>query len=140
MSVARNVAAVTVVAAVLAAVAAPAGAQEAPGAGTDSVPEAYEQVSAPVASGPVLEADFVLDGEWVASGVVWLDWDDVEGVAGYELMYRSAHGWLLLSENEAAGAVVVAFEGSGARVVGLSADVSEHWFAVRARSVQGVSA
>ena len=140
MSVARIVAAVTVVAAVLAAVAAPAGGQEAPGAEPDSVPEVSEQVSAMVASGPVLGTAFVLEGAWVASGVVWLDWGDVGDAAGYELMYRSADGWLLLSQDEPAGGVVVAFEGSGARVVGLPVDVSEHWFAVRARSVWGVSA
>ena len=93
-----------------------------------------------VASGPVLGTAFVLEGAWVASGVVWLDWGDVDDADGYELMYRSAHGWLLLSQDEPAGGVVVAFEGSGSRVVGLPADVSEHWFAVRARSVWGVSA
>ena len=86
MSVARILAAVTVVAAVLAAVAAPAGGQEAPGAETDSVPEVSEQVSAMVASGPVLGTAFVLEGAWVASGVVWLDWGDVDDADGYELM------------------------------------------------------
>ena len=140
MSVARVVPAVAVVAAVLAAVAAPVEAQQAPGVGTDSVPEASEQVSAPGMSAPVLGAAFVLEGEWVASGVVWLDWDDIEDATGYELMYRSAHGWVLLADDVASGGVVVAFEGSGARVVGLPPDVAEHWFAVRARNVWGVSA
>ena len=142
MSVARIVAAAMVFAAVLAAVAVPVEAQEAPGTETDSVPEVSEseQVAATVGASPALGSAFVLEGEWVASGVVWLDWDDVEGAAGYEVMYRSADGWVLLSGGEAVGGVAVAFGGSGARVVGLPVDVSEYWFAVRARSAWGAPA
>lgn len=70
MSVARAGAAMTAVAAVLAAATAPVEAQEAPGAVTDPVPEVSEPVSAMVASAPVLGTAFVLEGEWVAPGVV----------------------------------------------------------------------
>ena len=89
---------------------------------------------------PVLGEDFLLEGQWVASGVVWLDWDDVDAASGFELMLRSADGWVLLSDGEPVGGVAAAFDGSSARVVGLPEGTAEYWFAVRARSVGGVSA
>ena len=63
----------------------------------------------------------------------------MEAAASYEVMYRSPDGWVLLSEREAAGGVIVAFERSSALVSGLPADASEWWFAVRARNAFGVS-
>ena len=71
--------------------------------------------------------------------MVSLGWDDVDAAAGYELMYRSSGGWVLLSEREASGGVLVAFEGSSAVVAGLPVDAAEWWFAVRARNAFGVS-
>ncbi len=81
----------------------------------------------------------MLGGDWVASGVVWLDWDDVDDATGYEAMFRSADGWVLLSEDGPVGAVVTSLDGSSARVAGLPVGASEYWFAVRARNVRGVS-
>ena len=132
MSVSRVLAAAVTAAMVLAASISPAAAQQSPDTEPEPAPEASEPT--PAGSGPALGAGFVLEGEWVASGVVWLDWDDMDAAAGYEVMYRSAGGWVLLADDEAPGGVVVAFEGSGAKVVGLPAGVSEHWFAVRART------
>jgi Leucine-rich repeat (LRR) protein/subtilisin family serine protease len=91
------------------------------------------------AAGPVLGEGFVLAGERVASGVVWLDWGDVEDAAGYELMFRGTDGWGLLSQDEPAGGAAAVLEGSSARVAGLPVDVGEYWFAVRARNAFGVS-
>ena len=69
--------------------------------------------------------------------------DDVSTIRAdaqlYELMYRSADGWVLSSENEPTGGVVVALDWSRSRVVGLPVDAAQHWFAVRARNAFGVS-
>ena len=126
--------------AVLAASAVPAGAQEPSGAvpGAGATPSAV--VSEPGTTAPTLGEGFALSGRWVASGVVWLDWDDVDAASGYELMVRAAEGWVLLSEREPVEGVVAAFDGPSARVVGLFEGATEYWFAVRARNVSGVSA
>ncbi len=138
MSVARALAAAAAAFAVLASATAPAAGQQP--TGTEAPPMSEVSLQTPAAgAAPVLGAAFVLEGEWVASGVVWLDWDDVEDAADYELMYRSTDGWVLLADDEASGGVLAAFDGSGSRIAGLPAGVSEHWFAVRARNVQGVS-
>jgi len=139
VNIARVLVAAAAAAAVLATATAPATAQQPPGAEAPPMTGVTQQTPATAGSAPVLRPGFVLEGVWVASGVVWLDWGDVDGAAAYELMYRSADGWVLLSENEPVGGVAVASEGSGARVVGLPIDASEHWFAVRARNAFGVS-
>ena len=95
--------------------------------------------AAVASAAPALAEGFAVEGQWVASGVVWLDWDDVAAAAGYELMFRGAGGWLLLSEREPMGGVGVIFEGSSARVAGLPGDAAEYWFAFRARNASGVS-
>ncbi len=123
---------------VLAGSAAPAAAQQPPGPGAPKVPLTATAGTA-AAAAAVLGEGFVLAGEWVASGVVWLDWDDIDDAAAYELMYRGADGWALLSQDAPVGGAAVRFEGSSARVAGLSADVGEYWFAVRARNAFGVS-
>ena len=92
-----------------------------------------------VSTAPVLGEGFVLGGQWLAAGVVSLDWGDVESASGYELMLRRADGWVLLSEDGPSGGVFAALEGSSARVAGLPADGVEWWFAVRARNAFGVS-
>ncbi len=137
MSVIRILAAAATAVMVLAASAAPAAAQQAPG--TESAPEASGQGAVAVAAAPVLGAGFALEGVRLAPGVASLGWDDAEAAAGYELMYRSADGWLLLSEHEPQSGVVAAFDGSAARVGGLAEDEAEWWFAVRARNTYGVS-
>ena len=114
-----------------------------PTASAQEPPEAASGGGSPVVAGPavpVLGEDFLLEGQWVASGVVWLDWDDVDAASGFELMLRSADGWVLLSGREPVGGVAAAFDGSSARVVGLPEGTAEYWFAVRARNVGGVSA
>ena len=63
----------------------------------------------------------------------------VEAASGYELIHRGADGWVLLSAREPQDGVVVAFDGSSARVGGLPEDRDEYWFAVRARNAFGVS-
>ncbi|WP_419946787.1 hypothetical protein [Candidatus Poriferisodalis sp.] len=40
----------------------------------------------PASSAPMLSDGFVLGGTWLAPGVVGLDWDDVPGSTGYELI------------------------------------------------------
>ncbi len=139
MATARVWAAAVCAAAVLAGSAAPVGAQSE--SGQPQQPGAGGAVgsSGAVASVPVLGDSFMLGGDWVASGVVWLDWDDVDDATGYEAMFRSADGWVLLSEDGPVGAVVTSLDGSSARVAGLPVGASEYWFAVRARNVRGVS-
>ena len=119
----------------LSSLAVPASAQQ------DPADTPTSSAAAPlVGSGPPVLADgFMLGGRWLAPGVVSLDWDDMAGAAGYELMVRAGDGWVLLSEHEATEGVLVAFDGSAALVAGLARDVAEHWFAVRARNASGVS-
>ena len=99
MTFARIVAAVAAIAAILAASTAPASARHRGGASAETA----EQASVASAAAPVLGAGFVLEGEWLTPGVVSLGWDDVEAATGYELMYRSSGGWVLLSERESTG-------------------------------------
>ncbi|WP_419946784.1 S8 family serine peptidase [Candidatus Poriferisodalis sp.] len=82
---------------------------------------------------------FSFRGQWLAPGVVGLDWDDVAGASGYELLVLGTDGWILLATDEPVDGVVAVREGSAARVGGLPADVDEYWFALRARSTAGVS-
>ncbi len=137
MSVARIFGTVVTAAAVLAASMAPAAAQQTPDTEEEPAREATEPT--PAGSGPVLGEGFVLEGVRLAPGVASLGWDDAEAAAGYELMYRSPDGWVLLSDREPSGGVSVAFDGSAAVVGGLPEDEAEWWFAVRARNVFGVS-
>lgn len=140
MTAARILAAAAAIAALLAVPTIPAAAQSAPGTGTSPAAEAtQQQASAPLSAAPVLGSGFALEGVWLTPSVASLGWDDVAAAAGYELMYRSADGWLLLSEHEPQGGVVAAFDGSAARVGGLPQDEAEWWFAVRARNTYGVS-
>ncbi|MDE0498532.1 MAG: leucine-rich repeat domain-containing protein [Acidimicrobiaceae bacterium] len=88
---------------------------------------------------PSLGVGFVLAGVWLAPGVVGLDWDDVAGVSGYEMLVSDGGGWVLLVGDVPAAGVAARFEGSAARVGGLSEDAEGYWFAVRARSTHGVS-
>ncbi len=118
-----------------AALAVPAAAQQAPSGAQDGSVSRSVAGSGP----PVLAGGFVIGGRWLAAGVVSLDWDDVTGAAGYELMVRAADGWVLLDRRGSAGGMLVEFDGSSALVAGLARDVGEHWFAVRARNVFGVS-
>ena len=138
MSVARILGTVVTATMVLAASMAPAAAQPVPGTGAEPAAEAPAGSGA-AGDAPVLGAGFVLEGVWLAPGVASLGWDDVEAAAGYELMFRSADGWGLLSEDEPRGGVSVAFEGSSAALGGLPQDVAGWWFAVRARNAFGVS-
>ena len=135
MNASRVLVAAATAAMVLASSISPTAAQQAPEA--EPASEASEPI--PAGSGPVLGAGFVLEGVWLAPGVASLGWDDVEAAAGYELMYRSPNGWMLLSGREPSGGVSVAFEDSSATVGGLPAGETEWWFAVRARNVFGVS-
>ena len=147
MNVARVLTSAVVAAVVAAGSVMPVAAQQAPGRETVIAPEAApaletaEQASVPaaVSDGPVLGAGFVLEGVRLAPGVVSLGWDDVEAASGYELMFRGPDGWVLLSAREPSGGVSVEFEGSSAVVGGLPEDVSQWWFAVRARDVHGLS-
>ena len=120
--------------AVLAATAVPAYGQQPPQAQNPPVPAPLT-----VSTAPVLGEGFVLGGQWLAAGVVSLDWGDVESASGYELMFRSADGWVLLSEDGPSGGVFAALEGSSAVVAGLPEDTAKWWFAVRARNAFGVS-
>lgn len=139
MSVSRAVGAVVAVVAVLAGSVVPVAAQ------TSSAVELAPESGAPAQGGPVLGGGpflgegFVLEGAWVAPGVVSLGWEAVAGASGYELMHGGTEGWVLLSGNEAPGGVSAEFEGASAVVLGLSADAGEWWFAVRARGTFGVS-
>ena len=128
-------AAVVATAGLSAALAVPAAAQQAPADGQDG--SASRSVAG--SGAPVLAGEFVFGGRWLAAGVVSLDWDDVTGAAGYELMVRAADGWVLLDGRGSAGGMLVEFDGPSALVAGLARDVGEHWFAVRARNVFGVS-
>ena len=87
----------------------------------------------------MLGSGFALEGQWLIPGAASLNWNDVAAASGYELMYRGAGGWVLLSEHESRGGVVVAFDGSSARVGGLPEDADQWWFALRARNALGVS-
>ncbi|MDE0136554.1 MAG: hypothetical protein OXM54_17165 [Acidimicrobiaceae bacterium] len=88
---------------------------------------------------PVLGEGFALRGEWLAPGLVGLDWDDVDRATGYELLARGIDGWVLLGSDDPVDGIVAVFDGPVARVGGLSEDAEGYWFAVRARSTHGVS-
>ncbi|WP_419943806.1 S8 family serine peptidase [Candidatus Poriferisodalis sp.] len=88
---------------------------------------------------PSLGEGFVLAGSWLAPGLVGLNWDDVADVSSYELLVYDGDEWTLLAGSTPVGGLVAMFEGSAARVGGLSEEVGEYWFAVRARSILGVS-
>ncbi|WP_419943769.1 S8 family serine peptidase [Candidatus Poriferisodalis sp.] len=102
-------------------------------------PPEQQERSFSVPGAPVLGTGFVFEGERVSPGVASLGWDEVPGASGHELMFRGPSGWLLLSEREPVGGVIVEFEGSSAVVGGLPEDVPRWRFAVRARNVYGVS-
>ncbi len=114
-------------AATLATTTAPADAQQPP----DTSPANQSDTAAPDTRSPAAEtpptlgAGFVLEGVRLSPGLASLDWDDVDAADGYELMYRSADGWELLSEREASSGVIVTFEGSSALVSGLPANAAE---------------
>lgn len=145
MKIPRALAAALAALAAAAATMVPVAAQQTPSTETVPVseavplPEAADRMSAPVPGGPELGAGFVLEGVRLAPGVASLGWDDVAAATGYELMFRSPDGWVPLSEREPAGGVIVEFEGSSAVVGGLPENVSQWWFAVRARNVHGLS-
>ena len=131
----RWFAAVVAAAGMLASLAAPAAAQQAPAGGQDG----SSSRSVAGSGAPVLAGGFVFGGRWLAAGVVSLDWDDVTGAGSYELMVRTGDGWVLLDGRSPVEGLVVEFDGSSALVAGLAPDVGEHWFAVRARNALGVS-
>ena len=139
MSVLRAVGAVVAVVALLAGSVVPVAAQEPSTSEPEPGSGALAQADPAPAHGPVLGESSMLAGEWIAPGVVSLSWDSVADASGYELMHRSAEGWVLLSGNEPPGGVVAEFDGASAVVSGLAADAAEWWFTVRARSTFGVS-
>lgn len=90
---------------------------------------------------PALGAAFEVSVARLAAGVAKLDWHDVAGADGYELMALVGGEWLLLSPDDAVGGVSVHLDGSSAVVAGLAEPVPEAgwWFAVRARNTFGLS-
>lgn len=84
-------------------------------------------------------AGFTASGAWWGPGIVQLDWDDVAGASGYELMWYSEHGWVLLSESEPVSGAIMDLDGSAADVGNLPEHRGGNWFTVRARNEQGAS-
>ena len=89
---------------------------------------------------PMLRDDFALAGTLLTVGLVGLDWDDVAGASGYELLF-SRRRWLAVAVGESISGQCCrgVREGPRPRVGGLSQNAVEYWFAVRARSADGVS-
>ena len=139
MSVLRAVGAVFAVVALLTGSVVPVAAQEPSTSEPEPGSGALAQADPAQAREPVLGESLMLAGEWIAPGVASLSWQAVAGATAYELMYRSAEGWVLLSGYEQPGGVVAEFDGASAVVSGLAANAAEWWFTVRARSTLGVS-
>lgn len=142
----RKLAAAALLAAVLAGAlpASPAHAapqtlakQQSPIPEASSTPQAAQESTR--STPPSLGTGLAATAQWLVPGTVSLEWDDVSGATGYEVMWRSDNGWDLLSEHELVGGVAVELDGSSALVGGLPWHLGEYWFAVRARDVRGAS-
>ncbi len=139
----RYLVAAAVAVAVLAASLSPApslAAPQTPGPShSPRQPQLHQTSLAPQTEAPSLREGFDTSGRWLVPGTVSLDWDDVSGASGFELMWRSPEGWALLSGRGDTSGVAVEFDGSSALVGGLPEHLERFWFAVRARNAFGIS-
>ena len=143
----RKLAAAALAASVLAGALASAPAQAAPQTPAQQLsptaqasPRSQASLGTTQSAPPSVGAGFAATAQWLARGTVSLEWDDVTGATGYEVMWRSETGWALLSEHDPAGGVVAAeLDGPSALVGSLPQHLGEYWFAVRAQNAWGMS-
>ena len=122
------------------------GLPEHPFSLTDPPPAPPAQIPQPGA--PALGADFAASTEWIGlNDAVLLEWDEVSGATGYEVMWHSEDGWSLLSGGEIVGGVAMEFDANnfGDKTSAFVAFLPEperltgYWFSVRAINQRGPS-